>query len=285
VVILVERGAFLVGFRRQGGAAQDRHEQVRVDAEQPLRCLASHRVGDGSADVAALGHVAGVAETAHQLRPRLCHAADVPAELSRLAGEAVPGDGRQHEVECVLGVSAVRGRVRERADRLEQLDNRTGPAVGHDQRQRVLVLRLDVDEVDLDAVDLGRELRERVELRLRLAPVVLVGPVACELLHRRQLDALRPVFDELLAGPARRGDAPMQVVQLLPWNLEAEGPDLRCVLDGCHVDLPAGFESTPRIVEGRRLRRRGTHHEGRLRRRGERSCADPLKIAATGQRG
>ena len=31
--------------------------------------------------------------------------------------------------------------------------------MGHDQRQRVLVLGLDVDEVDVDAVDLGHELR------------------------------------------------------------------------------------------------------------------------------
>ena len=51
------RGAFLVGVRRHG-AAQRRHEQVRVDADQPLGCLAAHRVGDAGAHVAALGHVA-----------------------------------------------------------------------------------------------------------------------------------------------------------------------------------------------------------------------------------
>ena len=58
---------------------------------RPSRCLAAHRVGDGGAHVAALGDVAGVAEAAHQLRPRLRDAADVPAELGRLAGEAVAG--------------------------------------------------------------------------------------------------------------------------------------------------------------------------------------------------
>ena len=112
-----------------------------MDAEQPLRCLAAHRVGDGGAHVAALGDVPGVAEAAHQLRPGPRDAAGVPAELGRLAGEAVAGQGRQHEVERVLGASAVRGRVGERADGLEQLDDRAGPAVRHDQRQRVLVPR------------------------------------------------------------------------------------------------------------------------------------------------
>jgi hypothetical protein len=211
-----------------------------VDAEQPLRCLASHRVGDGGAHVAALGDVVGVAEAVHQLRPRHRDAAGVPAQLRRLAGEAVAGQGRQDEVERVLGFSAVRGRVGERADGLEQLDDRAGPAVRHDQRQRVLVRRLHVDEVDLDPVDLGPELRERVELRFGLAPVVVGGPVPRELLQRRQLDALRPVRDELLAGPARRRDAAAQVVQLLLRNLDVEGLDLGCGLDGAaHDKLPS----------------------------------------------
>ena len=147
-------------------AGQHRHQQVHVDAEQPLGCLAAHHIGDECAHVAALGDIAGVAEAVHQLRPGLRDTAGVPAELGRLAREAVARQGRQHQVESVLGGATVRGRVGERADRLDQLDDRARPAVRHDQRQRVLVLGPHVDEVDLDPVDLGRELRERVELRL-----------------------------------------------------------------------------------------------------------------------
>ena len=83
-------------------------------------------------------------------------------------------------MERVLGAASVRGRVRERADGLEQLDHRAGPAVGDDQRQRVLVGRLHVDKVDVDPVDLGPELRQRVEPCLATAPVVLVRPVPGE---------------------------------------------------------------------------------------------------------
>ena len=93
-----------------------------MDAEQPLGCLAAHRVGDGGAHVAALGDVTGVAEAVHQLRPGARDAARVPADLSRLAGEAVAGQRRQHQMERVLGAAAVRGRVCERAYGLEQLD-------------------------------------------------------------------------------------------------------------------------------------------------------------------
>ena len=198
-------------------------------------------------DVAALGDVAGVTEPVHQLAPCRRDSGRAPADLGRLAGEAVAGNGRQHEVERVSGASAVGGRIRERADGLEQLDDRAGPPVGHDQRQRVLVLRLDVDEVDVDAVDLGLELRQRVELRLGLAPVVVGLPVARELLQGRQLDALRPICDQLLGGPARLPDAPAQVVDLRFWNLDVERTDVGAALDGgAHRDLlTAGWASPP----------------------------------------
>jgi hypothetical protein len=109
-------------------------------------------------------------------------------------------------VERVAGGSAVRGRVGERADDLEQFDDGARPAVGHDERQRVRVRRLHVDEVDVDAVDLRLELRQRVESRLTLAPVVLGRPEVREPLDRRRLHALRSVVDEFPVRPARLGD-------------------------------------------------------------------------------
>jgi len=72
------------------------------------------------------GDVAGLAETVHQLRPNSCGAAGIPADLGRHSGEAVAGQRRQHQVERVPGGAAVRGRVRQRADDLEQLDHRSG---------------------------------------------------------------------------------------------------------------------------------------------------------------
>ena len=197
---LLGSGLLLVGVGRLRRPAQRRHEQVGVDGDQPLGRQAGHRVGDRRADVTALGDVAGVAEALHQLRPDLCDAAGPPAELGRLGREPVPGDGRQHEVERILGVV----RRGQRLDRLEQLDHRARPAVGHDQRQRVLVLGAHVDEVDVDPVDLGDELRQRVQPLGDAAEVVLVRPVVGERLQRRQLDPLRAVVDQLLARPARR---------------------------------------------------------------------------------
>ncbi len=130
-------------------------------------------------------------------------------------------------MECILGAPTVRGRVRQRADRVEQLDHRARPAVGHDQRQRVLVRRADVDEVDVHAVDLRDELRQLVQPRLDASEVVPVQPIAGERFRGGELHTLRPVVDQLLGGPACRGDTPTQIPDLLLRELRPEGPDRR----------------------------------------------------------
>jgi hypothetical protein len=92
----------------------------------------------------------------------------------------------------------------------------------HDQRQRILMPRPDVDEVNLDPVDLGCELRQRVQSCLAPAPVVLGRPVAGERLQRRQLHALGAVCNELFRRPTRRLDPAAQLSELLFGNLDLE---------------------------------------------------------------
>ena len=140
-----------------------------------------------------------------------------------LAGKAVARHRRDDDVESVLGAAAVRGRIRERADDLELLDDRAGPAVRDDQRQRILVTGTDVDEVDVHPVDVGDELRKRVQLRFRLAPVVAVPQYRTQLLQPVQRHALRLIG--FLVGPARGGDAPAKVIERRLRHLSFEGPD------------------------------------------------------------
>jgi len=53
----------------------------------------------------------------------------------------------------------MRGGIGERLDDLQLLDDRAGPSVRDDQRQRVLVPGADVDEMNAEPVDLGHEVR------------------------------------------------------------------------------------------------------------------------------
>ena len=140
-------------------------------------------------------------------------------------------------MERVRCARAVRRGIDKWIDDLQLLDDRAGPAVIDDERQRVFVLRPDVNEVDGEPVDLGGELRECVQLRLADAPVVVRHPVARELLDHGERHALGLIRDSLFLRPVRRPNASAEVVECLFGNVDVEGTDLCCGFDGCHVDL------------------------------------------------
>ena len=122
---------------------------------------------------------------------------------------------------------AMRRRIDQRIDDLQLLDDRAGPSVRDDEWQRILMLRANVNEMNVQAIDLGDEVRQGVQSLLALAPVVLFRPVARERLHRREPWALRQIVDGLLFGPARGDDARTQVVEIRLGDLSCERPD-RC---------------------------------------------------------
>jgi hypothetical protein len=83
-------------------------------------------------------------------------------------------------VERVGRVAAVRARVGQRVDHVEELHERSRPAMHHEQRQRVWLGRADVQEMHPLAPDVGDELRVLVEPGLLSAPVVAGSPVLGE---------------------------------------------------------------------------------------------------------
>jgi len=189
-----------------------------VNAQQPFGLQQSQLLGDGIPPIAAVGYVSGVPEALHQHHPGLRDADRIPAGLARLTGEPVAGQRRNHQMKRIRRVGSMRRRVGERTDDLELLDGRARPPVGHDERQRILMLGPHVDEVDVHPVDLGDEVRQGGEVLLELAPVVIGGPIGSQRLDRLQLHALRGIG--LPVGPARRDDAPAQVGELLLRHLD-----------------------------------------------------------------
>jgi len=145
------------------------------------------------------------------------------------------------------------GGIGERINNFELLDDRARPAMRDDERQRILVLRADVDEMNVESVDLRDELRIRVQLRLALSPVVLHRPIASKRLRRRQLNALRRVRDRLVFGPFRRFDAPTQIGELVVCELHPKRTNVGVLLTahfefgnrtGHGVNSPGGTEKT-----------------------------------------
>ena len=196
-----------------------------MNADQARRGLQRHHVDDDRAPVAALRAIPRVSEALHQLDIRIGDADGIPARRRRLAREAVAGHRRNHEVKRVRRAAAMRRGIGQRPDDLHLLDDRSGPSMRHEERQRILMLRADMNEMDVQSVDIGDEVRQGVELRLDLSPVVFRLPMLRELLDRRELHALRRIPHRLPVGPSRRLDASAQLDEIRFRNVDAEGTD------------------------------------------------------------
>ena len=82
-----------------------------------------------------------------------------------------------------------------------------------------------LDEMNVESVDLGDELRESVQLLLCSAPVVFGPPVAHDLLEACQLYALRAVIDRFRIGQTRRRNAAAELIDLCLRDVDHKGAD------------------------------------------------------------
>src|SRR6185312_5258415 len=116
-------------------------------------------------------------------------------------------------------------RADQRPDQVQELGHRTRETVRDQQRLGAGLAGPDVQEVDPLAVDLGRELRVTIELRLLGAPVVARAPVPGQLLQVAQRYAAGPPNAGQFAGPAGPGQTLVQVIDVSLGDLDAEGLD------------------------------------------------------------
>src|SRR3954468_22585974 len=139
-----------------------------------------------------------------------------------------------------------------------------------------------MDEVDVQPVDLGDEVRQAVQLGLAPAPVVVRRPVASELLHGRERHALRVVVDGLSLPPPGRADAPAQLGELRRGEADVELADGVTGADGlrCGHLLSPDVVSPPMVASRRRARARGLPGRGP----GATTSRHPRWVAGTAKR-
>ena len=227
-LVVAEAVRLAVGRPAQrDGAAQHALAADDVQAGQARGVLARHPARHRRAPVRAVHAVARIAQPRHQGGPEVGHAAGVEAGPARLVREAVAGHCRNDDVEGIRRGAAVRNGINQRFDHLRVLVDRTGPAVEQQQRQRIRVRRALVDEVDVEAVDVRRELVETVQPRFLRPPVEAVAPVLDQLPQIGQAGAVVPVGILQLVRKADRVEPRLQVVEHGVRHVDGEGRDGR----------------------------------------------------------
>ncbi len=206
-------------------ARGEREELLHVQPQEPLGCQHAQRTGHHRAVVGAVHPVARVPEAAHERVVRTGDPGQGPPAVRHRVREAEARRVRHDDVERVLGAPAVGDRVGEPVDHVQVVDRRARVCVRQEQRRRVRVGRGDVDEVDRLAVDLGDEVRVRVEPLLDGSPVERAPGVDGLL----EVVVRRPVVPRVARGGLREAgvlETSGQVVQLGLGDLDAEGSDV-----------------------------------------------------------
>ena len=90
------------------------------------------------------------------------------------------------------------------------------------QRLGVGPLAAHVDEVDRHTIDLGAELRIRVDRAFLLAPVVTFDPVSHQFLEVGGVGAVLPAFVGEVVGPAGALETRVQIVEHLIGHIDAK---------------------------------------------------------------
>jgi hypothetical protein len=98
--------------------------------------------------------------------------------------------------------------------------------VGDHQGKGLRMRGPDVEEVDVEAVDLGDELGVGVDPRFGSPPVVAVGPVVTELACVGERSALGPVVHRLRFGPPGPLQSVPKIGEFGVSNFDAERSDL-----------------------------------------------------------
>src|SRR5207237_54927 len=183
---------------------------THVNANHWLGIVQRHERGNPGPEISALSPAALVTQTTHEAVPQPGDMLVVHTHLTGPLGEPVTRKGRDDDVKGGT-VNAVGVRIRQEWHERKQLDERARPAMGQDQRNAVPVSGPLMDEVDVDAVELGAELSGRVQLTLLCLPIELVGPIRKQLPKVLKVSPLLPGSAWCLIRPARFTNALSEV--------------------------------------------------------------------------
>src|SRR5262249_41543061 len=127
-------------------AARNDEGLAQVKADKAGWSEAPQRGRHRRSPIPALRDVTRIAQPRHEFRPSIRDLGRVPAPAAGPIRKTKAWQGWQDQMKSVLNGAAMCRGVGERRDHLVELHNRSGPAMGHQKRQRVLMRRTNVKE-------------------------------------------------------------------------------------------------------------------------------------------
>src|SRR5579885_1771 len=166
---------------------------VEMDPEKVGGIHLADSCGDRGAPVSSLnGKPLEAERLRHQLEKNIGDRLDVHRAGASMVRETVTRQRRRNHGERIGGIAAVSTRIRQHRNDVHEFVDRTGPSVDEQQRFGIRSSAFFVNEMNLEAADLGTEMTEAVQMRLMLAPVVAGAPVLNQFAQVGQIRAVFP---------------------------------------------------------------------------------------------
>ena len=164
-ILAQARIAFAIGCLRCGqrprpwSSVRGYLQITQVDANHWLGIVQRHKGGNPGPEISALSTVALVTQATHEAMPQTGDMLIVHAHLSGPIGKPVTRHRGDDYIEGIFCAPTMSRGIGQWIDDLHLLNDRPGPSVGDDERQRILMFRANVDEMNVQPIDLRDEIR------------------------------------------------------------------------------------------------------------------------------
>ena len=192
-----------------------------MNAEHGRRVIQRHERRHGGPEVAAIGAVPLISQTAHQAVPQPRRIPACHPRPGRPVGESVARQRGDHYVKTGP-VDAMRGRVRQPRHERQELGEATWPAICQDQRDPAAAAGPLVHKMHPDTIDPGSEVTKPVQPPFLRAPVEAIRPVPQQALQVTEVCALPPRSARRRPRPPRVQDPRTQVGEHLVAHPDIE---------------------------------------------------------------
>ena len=206
----------------QRGIAPHR-EQIQVNPKQLFRMHRPQPRRYEAAPISALRAEAPVAKhVRHQIRQAIGNGFQAEPRLARLEGQAIARQGRCDDGEGILGIATEAGRLGQARNEIEEFKDRSRPTMRKQQRHRVWPFAPHMQEMQINAVKFGAELRKGVQRGFLRAPIKTLLPIGQQIAQIGDTCAVFPGRFRRFIRQARQRQAGLQILQRRIGYLQAK---------------------------------------------------------------
>ena len=176
-----------------------------------------------TAPIPALRAKALIAQHAgHQIRQAIGNGFQAEARLPRLEGQAIARQGGCDDGEGIARIATEARRLGQARNEIEEFKHRSRPTMRQQQRHGAWPFATHMQEMQINAVKFGTELRKGVQRGFLRTPIETLLPIGQQIAQIGDACAVSPGRFRRLIRQARQRQAGLQILQRCIGDMQAK---------------------------------------------------------------